>query len=104
MTDDPLLRLEALIARARADPSISYTARLLEGGVPSVARKLGEEAVETIVAALTGDRASLVGEVADLLYHLAVLLRAVDVAVADVAAELARREAQSGLAEKAARP
>lgn len=101
---DPLLRLEALVAeRATADAATSYTARLLGGGMPLIARKLGEEAVETIVAALTDDRAALVGEVADLLYHLTVLLRATDIGLADVAAELARREGQSGLAEKAAR-
>lgn len=101
---DPLVRLEALVAeRARAGADTSYTARLLEGGLPLIARKLGEEAVEVVVAALTGDRDALIGEAADLLYHLAVLLRAAGIPVADIAAELARREGQSGLAEKASR-
>lgn len=101
---DPLLRLEALVAeRAYAGADTSYTARLLEGGMPLIARKLGEEAVELVVAAMGSDRHATLGEVADLLYHLAVLLRATDVTVADVAAELARREGQSGLAEKASR-
>lgn len=101
---DPLLRLEARVAdRAGDDPATSYTTRLLEAGMPLIARKLGEEAVEVVVAALTGDRAAITGEAADLLYHLAVLLRAADIGVADIAAELERREHQSGLAEKAAR-
>lgn len=101
---DPLLRLEALVAdRATGDPALSYTARLLATGLPLVARKLGEEAVEVVVAALSADRDALIGEAADLLYHLAVLLRAREVAVADIAAELARREDRSGIAEKASR-
>lgn len=102
---DSLLRLEALIAeRAGADPATSYTARLIEGGAPLVARKLGEEAIEVVIAAMSGAREPLIGEAADLLYHLAVLLRVAAIPVADVAAELERREAQSGLTEKASRP
>ena len=101
---DPLLRLEALIAaRSIGDAPSSYTARLLGGGIPLTARKLGEEAVELVVAAMAGDRAAVVAEAADLLFHYAVLLRATGVDVAHVATELARREGQSGLAEKAAR-
>lgn len=101
---DPLVRLEALVAeRARAGADASYTARLLSGGMPLIARKLGEEAIEVVVAAMAGEREPLLGEVADLLYHLAVLLRIAAIDVADVAAELARREGQSGLVEKAAR-
>lgn len=101
---DPLFRLEALVAgRSAADPSASYTARLLADGAPVIARKLGEEAVETIIAALAQDRNALVAEAADLLFHLTVLLHAKGVGMAEVADELERREHQSGLAEKAAR-
>ena len=90
--------------RAAASPEESYTAKLVAAGMPRVAKKLGEESAETIIAAVMGDRAGLVGEAADLLYHLLVLLRAADVPLAEVMAELERRTAQSGLAEKAARP
>ena len=101
---DTLERLAATIAARRgADPAASYVAQLNARGVPVIARKLGEEAVETIVAALSGTRADLVGEAADVLFHLLVLLDAKGVPVAEVAAELARREGTSGIAEKAAR-
>ena len=73
------------------------------GGLPKIAQKLGEEAVETVIAALSGDRAELVGEAADLLFHLTVLLDAKNVPLAEVFAELDRREGTSGIAEKAAR-
>ncbi len=95
---------ERLAVRAAASPEESYTAKLRRRRRRRVAKKLGEEASETIIAAVTGDRAGLVGEAADLVYHLLVLLRAADVPLADVMAELERRTAQSGLAEKAARP
>ncbi len=99
-----LARLEATIATRRsADPGSSYVARLQAGGVPLMARKLGEEAVETVVAALSGSRAELVGEAADVLFHLLVLLGAQDVPLAEVLAELDRREGTSGIDEKAAR-
>lgn len=101
---DILSQLAATVAARRgADPSLSYSARLLAGGPPLAARKLGEEAVETVVASLSGDRAQLTAEAADLLFHLIVLLESRDVAWADVLAELDRREGVSGLAEKAAR-
>ena len=101
---DTLERLAATIAARRgADPAASYVAQLNARGVPVIARKLGEEAVETIVAALSGTRADLVGEAADVLFHLVVLLDAKGVPVAEVAAELVRREGTSGIAEKAAR-
>ena len=101
---DTLERLAATIAARRgADPATSYVAQLHTRGVPAIARKLGEEAVETIVAALSGTRADLVGEAADVLFHLVVLLDAKGIPVAEVAAELARREGVSGIAEKAAR-
>lgn len=101
---DTLSRLAATIAARRgADPDASYVARLLAGGVPLAARKLGEEAVETVVAALSGEPDDLKAEAADLLFHLAVVLETRGVALADVLAELDRREGVSGIAEKAAR-
>ena len=101
---DTLANLAATIAdRRNADPQKSYVARLHAAGPPLIARKLGEEAVETIVAALTADAAALTSEAADLIFHLLVLLDARGVALADVTAELARREGVSGIAEKAAR-
>lgn len=102
---DTLSRLEATIAARRgADPDSSYVARLNAKGPAKIAQKLGEEATETVIAALTQDRAALVGEAADLLFHLMVLLGARDVPLADVLAELDRREGVSGIAEKASRP
>jgi phosphoribosyl-ATP pyrophosphohydrolase len=102
---DTLARLEATIAARRsADPSSSYVARLHAKGLGKISQKLGEEAVETVIAALSEDRDSLVGEAADLLFHLMVLLGAKDVSLAEVLGELDRREGTSGIAEKAARP
>lgn len=99
-----LARLEAVIAERRAgDPGASYVARLHAKGLHKIAQKLGEEAVETIIAALAEDRAALVGEAADLLFHLLVLLGAKDVPLAEVLAELDRRDGVSGIAEKASR-
>jgi phosphoribosyl-ATP pyrophosphohydrolase len=96
--------LEARLAeRATASPDESYTARLIGKGIEKCAQKLGEEAVETVIAALGPDRNELVKESADLIYHLLVLLRAKGVDLAEIAAELDRRTAMSGLAEKAAR-
>lgn len=101
---DTLSRLAATIAQRRtADPETSWVARLNARGVPVIARKLGEEAVETVVAALSGSREELVGEAADLLFHLMVLLDAKDVPFEEVLAELERRDGTSGIAEKAAR-
>ncbi len=97
-----LNRLAETIA-ARADAATSYTAQILSGGAPLAARKLGEEAVETIVAALSGDAKALAAEAADLLFHLLVLLHSKGVAFAEVEAELERREGVSGIDEKAAR-
>jgi phosphoribosyl-ATP pyrophosphohydrolase len=96
--------LNARIAdRAAASPDESYTARLLADGLDRCARKFGEEAVEAIVSAVSGDRAGLTAEAADVLYHLLVLLRAAEVPLDSVLAELERRTSQSGLAEKASR-
>ncbi len=101
---EALTRLLATVdARAAAQADTSYTAQLLSAGTPTCARKLGEEAVELIVAALDGDAAGAVGEAADVMYHFAVLLKAARVDPAAVAAELARREGVSGLEEKASR-
>lgn len=101
---DTLTRLEQTIAARRgADPGTSYVARLLADGPPRIARKLGEESVETIVAALSGEPADLTAEAADLLFHLLVLLEARGVPLADVLAELDRRDGIGGLVEKANR-
>ena len=101
---DSLSRLAATIAaRCGGDPDTSYVAKLLARGTPVIARKLGEEAVETIIAALSGDRKELVGEAADVIFHLLVLLEAEGIPLGEVLAELDRREGTSGIAEKAAR-
>jgi len=101
---DTLSTLARTIVRRRdADPASSYVARLIASGTPLAARKLGEEAVETVVAALSGSDAALTSEAADLVFHLLVLLEARGVAFADVLAELDRREGISGIAEKASR-
>jgi phosphoribosyl-ATP pyrophosphohydrolase len=99
-----LERLAATIAsRIGADPESSWTARLLAQGPEKCAEKFGEEAIEAIIEAVKGDRARLTSEAADVLYHLLVMLAARDIALADVLAELDRREGTSGLAEKARR-
>ena len=104
MTDDVLGRLAATIAARRgADPAASHTAALLARGPGTCAEKFGEEAVEAIVAAASGDRAGLVAEAADVIYHLQVMLAARDIAWAEVVAELERRKGRSGIAEKAGR-
>lgn len=101
---DTLSRLEQTVAARRsADPSSSYVAQLNHRGLPVMARKLGEEAVETITAALAGSREELVGEAADVLFHLIVLLGAKEIPLEEVLAELDRREGVSGLDEKASR-
>ena len=89
--------------RAKASAHVSYTRRLLDQGVDQCAKKLGEEAIETVLAAVAEDRERLIAETADLIYHLLVVLAARGVAFADVEAELARRTRQSGLEEKAGR-
>ena len=100
-TLNDLARIVAERAGASADRS--YTARLLADGPALAAKKLGEEAVEAAIAAVQGNRADLVGEAADVLYHLLVVLRAGGVSLDEVMAELKRRTAQSGLDEKASR-
>ena len=95
---------DQVAARAAASPDQSYTAKLLTQGVERCAKKLGEEAVETALAAVLRDKAHVTSESADLLYHLLVLLEATGVKLADVMAELERRQGMSGIAEKSARP
>jgi phosphoribosyl-ATP pyrophosphohydrolase len=90
--------------RARESADVSYTRKLLDKGIAHVAKKLGEEAVETALAAVTEDRERLIAEAADLLYHLIVLLEARGVTLAEVEAALAARTGRSGLEEKASRP
>jgi len=98
-------RLFATIAaRKGADPAQSYTAKLLAQGVEKCAKKFGEEATETVIAAIQKDKAELAKESADVLYHLAVLWAASGITPGDVYAVLKAREAMSGLEEKASRP
>jgi phosphoribosyl-ATP pyrophosphohydrolase len=100
-----LEELEAIVAaRANVSPEDSWTAKLLAKGPEKCAEKFGEEAVEAIIEAVKGDRAKLTSEAADVLFHLLVMLKSQDVALADVMAELERRQSQSGLQEKAKRP
>jgi phosphoribosyl-ATP pyrophosphohydrolase len=89
--------------RAKASAKDSYTRTLLDKGIDHCAKKLGEEAVETVMAAVQQDKGRLIAEAADLLYHLLVVLEARGVTLAEVEAELAKRTAQSGHAEKASR-
>ena len=102
---DVLTRLEQTISArlAEGDAGTSYVAQLHARGLPVIARKLGEEAVEAIVAALSGSRDDLIGEAADVIFHLLVLLAEKDIPLADVLSELDRREGTSGLEEKANR-
>ncbi len=103
----PAHPLDALFAeieaRKGADPSQSYTAKLLQGGPPKIAKKLGEEAVEAVIASLGDDKAHFVAECADVLVHLLVLVAAKDAHLHEVYAELVRRRGRSGLDEKASR-
>jgi phosphoribosyl-ATP pyrophosphohydrolase len=107
VTDDILDRLQATIASRRGVLGAeggSYTAQLFARGRGRIAQKLGEEAIEMVIAACGEDPAKIVPEAADLLYHLLVLLADAGLSLDDVRAELARREGVGGLAEKAARP
>lgn len=90
-------------ARIGADPETSWTARLLAQGPEKCAEKFGEESIEAIIEAVKGDREALTREGADVIYHLLVMLAARGVTLADVEAELTRREGQSGIAEKMGR-
>ncbi|MBC2776414.1 phosphoribosyl-ATP diphosphatase [Parasphingopyxis marina] len=101
---DTLSRLEDVIrSRKGGDPDASYVAKLFAKGRGKIAAKLGEEATETVIAALSESDEALTGEAADLLFHLLVLLAERDVPLGNVLAELDRRDGVSGLVEKAAR-
>jgi phosphoribosyl-ATP pyrophosphohydrolase len=104
MSDDVLVQLAATIsARRAAAPDSSYTRQLLDAGPARCAKKLGEEAVETVIAATGESDEALKGEAADLIYHLLVLLECRGIAIADVLAVLDKRQGVSGLKEKAER-
>ena len=99
-----IARLGATIeSRKGADPEASWTAKLLAKGPEKCAEKFGEEAIEAVIEAVKGDKARLTSEAADVLFHLLVMCAARDVSLADIEAELERREGVSGIAEKAAR-
>jgi phosphoribosyl-ATP pyrophosphohydrolase len=104
MSSDVLSALAAIIAaRRQSSADTSYTRQLLDGGTGACAKKLGEEAVETVIAALSENDAHLKAEAADLIYHLLVLLEQRKIAIAEVLGVLEARMARSGLAEKASR-
>lgn len=103
-TDAVIDRLfETVASRKGGDAAESYTAKLFARGTDKIAQKLGEEAVETVIAAVTKDRHGMIGESADLIYHLLVLWADAGIRPEDVLAELERREGTSGIAEKASR-
>ncbi|BBE73715.1 phosphoribosyl-ATP diphosphatase [Oharaeibacter diazotrophicus] len=105
MTGFTLFDLEDIVDDRLANgDATSYTRKLAAKGMPKAAQKVGEEAVEAVIAAVSGDRKGLASETADLLYHLIVVLRLAGVPLSDVMAELAARTGRSGLEEKAARP
>ncbi|ABC88874.1 phosphoribosyl-ATP pyrophosphohydrolase protein [Rhizobium etli CFN 42] len=104
MSGFSLSDLERIVEeRSKASPEQSWTAKLVAAGQPKAAKKLGEEAIEAVMAAVTGDRNNLTYEAADLLYHLLVVLKIAEIPLENVMAELERRTAQSGLKEKASR-
>ena len=105
MAEFSLSELETIIAqRARSGDPDSWTAKLFAKGMDKAAQKLGEEAVETVIAAVTGDKKALVSERADLIYHWLVVLGIAGVPLDDVLRELEGRAGRSGVAEKASRP
>jgi phosphoribosyl-ATP pyrophosphohydrolase len=104
MSGFSLADLERIVAeRTRSADPESWTAKLFSGGMDKAAQKLGEEAVETVIAAIKGDAKGLVSESADLVYHWLVVLAIAGVPLSDVLDELHRRTGQSGMAEKASR-
>ncbi|MGA1804609.1 phosphoribosyl-ATP diphosphatase [Rhizobium sp. HT1-10] len=104
MSEFSLSDLEKIVdQRARAGTDESWTAKLVAGGQAKAAKKLGEEAIEAVMAAVLNDRKNLTDEAADLLYHLMVVLKIADIPLKDVLGELERRTVQSGLKEKASR-
>ncbi|MBY5338095.1 phosphoribosyl-ATP diphosphatase [Rhizobium leguminosarum] len=104
MSGFSLSDLESIVEeRSKASPEQSWTAKLVAAGQPKAAKKLGEEAIEAVMAAVAGDRDNLTYEAADVLYHLLVVLKIAEIPLENVMAELERRTAQSGLKEKAGR-
>ncbi len=104
MSGFTLSDLERIVEeRSKASPEESWTAKLFAAGQPKAAKKLGEEAIEAVMAAVTNDRDNLTYEAADLLYHLLVVLKIAGIPLQNVMGELERRTAQSGLQEKASR-
>ncbi|PCK78025.1 MULTISPECIES: phosphoribosyl-ATP diphosphatase [Rhizobium] len=104
MSGFSLSDLERIVEeRSKASPEESWTAKLVNAGQPKAAKKLGEEAIEAVMAAVTGDCDNLTYEAADVLYHLLVVLKIAEIPLENVMAELERRTAQSGLKEKANR-
>ena len=104
MSGFSLSDLEKIVEeRSKASPDESWTAKLVAGGQPKAAKKLGEEAIEAVMAAVTADRDTLTYEAADVLYHLLVVLKIAGSPLQDVMAELERRTTQSGIKEKASR-
>ncbi|OYY75829.1 MAG: phosphoribosyl-ATP diphosphatase [Sphingomonas sp. 28-62-20] len=104
MAEDFITTLESVIrSRQGADPTTSYTAKLFAAGRAKIAQKVGEEAVETVIASLGNDKTALVGEATDLMFHLLVLLADAGLSLDDIRAEMRRREGVSGIDEKAAR-
>ncbi|WP_017671212.1 phosphoribosyl-ATP diphosphatase [Blastomonas sp. AAP53] len=105
MADPIIQRLEAVIAERRgASPDSSYVARLSARGRSRIVQKIGEEAVETVIAAIQGDGKGVISESADLIFHLLVLLADMGLSWDQVLAELDAREGTSGIAEKLSRP
>jgi len=103
-TDATIRRVfEVIASRKGGETDESYTAKLFAGGTEKIAQKLGEEAIETVIAAVEGDRARLTAESADMIYHLLVLLADAGLTPDDVIAELKRREGTSGIEEKLSR-
>ena len=104
MSDFSLHDLERIVAeRASSDDPQSWTAKLVAGGIDRAAKKFGEEAVETVIAAVRGERSAIVSESADLIYHWLVVLKLSGVSLDEVLSELDRRTARSGIEEKASR-
>lgn len=104
MSQEILNRLYSIVlSRRSADPEVSYVAKRLQQGTAKIAQKLGEEAVETVIAAMSRDKKEIINESADLWFHWLLLLADAGVTPDEVMAELSRREGQSGLDEKARR-
>ena len=95
---------QTIEARKKANPNDSYVSKLFLKGTRKIAQKLGEEAIETVIAATSGKREEIIAESADLLFHWLVLMSAMDIRPDEVMAELKRRQGTSGLEEKASRP